>query len=71
MIIRSIASILFTLLSLSAEPLRLTSELWKSEAFRKSFNGSYRINARIEPTVDGDERKLLIDVSDLMAAGNP
>ena len=57
------------LVSKSAEPLPLSKDYWKSEAFRKAFNGSYRINARIEPYVDTKERELLVAVQVLMAKG--
>jgi len=36
----------------------------------KAFNGSYRIEARIEPSVSTEERGLLIQVQGLMAAGD-
>ncbi|MFT5906206.1 MAG: tetratricopeptide (TPR) repeat protein [Cryomorphaceae bacterium] len=53
----------------AAEPLPLSKEYWKSDAFRKAFNGSYRINARIEPFVDTKERDLLVAVQALMEKG--
>lgn len=54
----------------SAEPLPLSTSYWKDPTFLKSFNGSYRIEARIEPNVSTEERGLLIEVQNLMAAGN-
>jgi len=54
----------------SAEPLPLSTAYWKDPAFLKSFNGSYRIEARIEPNVTTEERGLLVEVQTLMAAGN-
>lgn len=54
----------------SAEPLPLSTSYWKDPAFLKSFNGSYRIEARIEPNVTTEERGLLVEVQHLMAAGN-
>ncbi len=54
----------------AAEPLALSKEYWKDEAFLKSFNGSYRINARIEPSVSTEERGLLVSVQPMMADGN-
>ncbi len=61
--------ILFTTsLVFSAEPLPLSSAYWKDPAFLKSFNGSYRIEARIEPSVTTEERGLLIEIQTLMAA---
>ena len=53
----------------AAEPLPLSQDYWKDEAFLKSFNGSYRINARIEPSVSSDERGMLVSIQKLMAAG--
>lgn len=53
----------------AAEPLPLSKSYWKDEAFLKSFNGSYRINARIEPTVSTAERGLLVSIQPLMEAG--
>ena len=54
----------------SAEPLPLSTAYWKDPAFLKSFNGSYRIEARIEPSVTTEERGLLVEIQTLMAAGN-
>lgn len=53
----------------AAEPLPLSQDYWKDEAFLKSFNGSYRINARIEPAVTTEERGLLVSIQKLMADG--
>ena len=53
----------------AAEPLPLSSEYWKDAGFLKSFNGSYRINARIEPAVSTEERGLLVSIQKLMADG--
>ena len=65
-----IISCLLSCVSVSAsEPLALSKDYWKDEAFLKSFNGSYRINARIEPSVSTDERGLLVSVQPLMADG--
>ncbi len=68
-LIRPIGLILFTTsLVFSAEPLPLSTSYWKDPAFLKSFNGSYRIEARIEPSVTTEERGLLIEIQTLMAA---
>ena len=56
-----------TCLVFGAEPLPLSSAYWKDPAFLKSFNGSYRIEARIEPPVSTEERGLLIEIQTLMA----
>jgi tetratricopeptide (TPR) repeat protein len=53
----------------STEPLPLSTSYWKDPAFLKSFNGSYRIEARIEPSVTTEERGLLVAVQKLMADG--
>ena len=58
------------LITNAADPLPLSKDYWKSDAFRKSFNGSYRINARIEPFVETKERELLVAVQTLMANGD-
>jgi len=58
-----------TSLGFSAEPLSLSTSYWKDPAFLKSFNGSYRIEARIEPSVSTEERGLLVEVQQLMADG--
>ncbi|WP_411826903.1 tetratricopeptide repeat protein [Luteolibacter sp. AS25] len=55
--------------ALSAEPLPLSSSYWKDPAFQKSFNGSYRIEARIEPNVSTEERGLLVKIQEYMADG--
>lgn len=52
-----------------AERMPLSTEYWKSEAFRKQFNGSYRINANIEPVLSSEERGLLVKMQELMAKG--
>ena len=53
----------------AAEPLPLTSSYWRDASFQKSFNGSYRIEARIEPSVSTEERGLLVEVQGLMEKG--
>lgn len=53
-----------------AEPLPLSTSYWRDPAFLKSFNGSYRIEARIEPVVTTEERGLLVEVQQLMAKDN-
>ncbi len=59
--------IMVTSSSFSAEPLPLSTAYWKDEAFLKSFNGSYRIEARIEPNVSTEERGILVEIQNLMA----
>jgi len=54
----------------AADPLPLSTSYWKDPAFLKSFNGSYRIEARIEPSITTEERGVLVEVQNLMAAGN-
>ncbi len=56
-----------TTLTQAAEPLPVSKAYWKSDSFRKAFNASYRINARVEPFVETKERGLLIEVQALMA----
>jgi tetratricopeptide (TPR) repeat protein len=68
--IAHIGLILLALPALASEPLPLSTSYWKDPAFLKSFNGSYRIEARIEPSVTTEERGLLVEVQNLMAAGN-
>lgn len=53
----------------SGEPLPLSKNYWKSDAFLKAFNGTYRINARIEPFVETKERELLVALQAMMAKG--
>jgi len=53
----------------AAEPLMLGKDYWQNDAFLKSFNGSYRINARIEPSVTSEERGLLVSIQPMMADG--
>lgn len=61
---------LFTAVPLpGAESLPLGTQYWKDESFRKSFNGSYRIEARIEPAVSSEVRGLLVEVQELMKTG--
>lgn len=64
-----VISLLLATFSDAVEPLPLSKSYWKDEAFLKSFNGSYRINARIEPAVTTAERGLLVSIQPLMAAG--
>lgn len=54
----------------AAEPLPLSTSYWKDASFQKSFNGSYRIEARIEPSVSTEERGLLVEVQGLMEKGD-
>lgn len=49
------------------QPLPLSTSYWNDPAFLRSFNGSYRIEARIEPTVTTEERGILVEVQELMA----
>lgn len=56
-------------MALGAEALPLATSFWRDPAFVKSFNGSYRIEARIEPTVSSEERGLLVEIQKLMADG--
>ena len=65
----SVLSVMLVTALGAAEPLPLSEDYWKDEAFLKSFNGSYRINARIEPTVSTEERGLLVSIQKLMADG--
>lgn len=60
---------LCSLTALSAAPLPLSTSYWKSPGFLKEFNGSYRINANIEPVLSSAERGLLVEMQDLMAKG--
>lgn len=53
-----------------AEPLPLSRQYWQDPSFLRSFNGSYRIEARIEPAVSTEERGLLVKVQKEMAAGD-
>lgn len=50
-----------------SEPLPLSTSYWRDPAFLKAFNGSYRIEARIEPNVTTEERGLLVEIQELMA----
>ncbi|SHJ36434.1 Tfp pilus assembly protein PilF [Rubritalea squalenifaciens DSM 18772] len=54
----------------AVDPLPVSKEFWKDPAFVSSFNGSYRINARIEPSLSGEERALLVKVQEEMKKGN-
>ena len=54
----------------AAEPLPLSTSYWKDPSFQKAFNGSYRIEARIEPTVSTAERGLLVEIQNLMKGGS-
>lgn len=53
----------------AAEPLALSKQYWQDGSFLKAFNGSYRVNARIEPTLTSSERALLVKVQGLMRSG--
>lgn len=59
----------FSVCLASAEPLPLASSYWNDPVFLKSFNGSYRIEARIEPSISTEERGILVEVQKLMADG--
>ena len=64
-----ILAFLFGSLSSLGQPLPVSTSYWKSEAFLKEFNGSYRINANIEPAPSSAERGLLVEMQTLMAKG--
>jgi tetratricopeptide (TPR) repeat protein len=64
-----ILAFLFGSLSSLGQPLPVSTSYWKSEAFLKEFNGSYRINANIEPAPSSAERGLLVEMQSLMAKG--
>ncbi len=49
-----------------SEPLPLSTSYWRDPPFLKAFNGSYRIEARIEPNVTSEERGLLVEIQELM-----
>ena len=53
---------------MAIEPLPISASYWKDPAFQKAFNGSYRIEARIEPSITGEQRAVLVKVQELMAA---
>lgn len=56
--------------ALSAAPkMPLSTSYWKSSGFLKEFNGSYRINANIEPILSSEERGELVAIQSLMAQG--
>lgn len=70
---------LFFVITLSAANIATTAEAakmplsksyWTSSAFLKDFNGSYRINANVEPSLSGDQRAELITIQSLMAKGD-
>lgn len=65
----SLCCMLLVGLAAAAEPLALSAAYWKDPAFQKSFNGSYRIEARIEPVVSSEERGLLVELQGLMEKG--
>ncbi|MBT8037436.1 MAG: tetratricopeptide repeat protein [Verrucomicrobiae bacterium] len=67
--VTSLPLFVFSMWLHAAEPIALSQDYWKDESFLKSFNGSYRVNARIEPTVNSEERGLLVSIQSLMAAG--
>lgn len=54
---------------MAAEPLPISKSYWKDPAFLKAFNGSYRIEARIEPSITTEQRGVLVKLQDLMADG--
>ena len=40
--------------------------MWKSESFIKAFTASYGIDSRIEPSINEEEKKVLVSVSEKM-----
>ncbi len=65
----SIALVCLTGVLHAAEPLPVSKDYWKSDSFLKEFNGSYRVNANIEPVLSGEVRAELVAMQKLMAAG--
>ncbi len=47
--------------------LSLSADYWNDQNFLKSFNSSYKINAHIEPTVNAEQRAVLVSIQGLMA----
>ncbi len=69
-VIFSFFSLALIQLSSAVEPLPISKNYWKSDAFLKSFNGSYRVNAKVEPYLETKERELLVSIQALMAKGD-
>lgn len=65
----SILSVAFIPICGAVEPLPISKNYWKSEAFLSSFNGSYRINSKVEPFLETNERELLVSIQPLMEKG--
>jgi tetratricopeptide (TPR) repeat protein len=40
--------------------------MWKSESFIKAFTASYGIDSRIEPSINEEEKKILVSISEKM-----
>jgi tetratricopeptide (TPR) repeat protein len=64
-----LSSILVKAQTVKIRPMAISKDFWKSEEFRKEFNGTYRINGNIEPSLSGDERAELLKMENLMAEG--
>jgi len=54
-------------IAFAAEPLPIAKSYWNDPAFTKSFNGTYRIEAKIEPQITTAERGVLLEIQKLMA----
>jgi len=68
--IRTFIFLTFIITSVNAQKLPLGKEFWTSKEFVKSFNGSYRVNAEIEPNLSTAERGLLIQIQEKMKVGS-
>ncbi|NNE90631.1 MAG: tetratricopeptide repeat protein [Verrucomicrobiales bacterium] len=66
----SVFTFLFFASFLHAQDPLPIDPLWKSDAFRKAFTGSYGIDARIEPKVTTEEKSVLDAVAGELANGD-
>ena len=51
----------------SAEPLEIPKELFRSPEFIKGFVGAYGFLSPVEPKIDAEESELLLDLADLFS----
>ena len=66
---RTIFLVALLLSNVSADPLKIPREQFRSPEFIKGFVGAYGFLSPVEPKVDREENELLADLADLFSDG--
>lgn len=69
MMIRSLFWFSIGLTSLTAEPLKVSRELFSTPEFKQRFVGSYGFLPAVEPKVDQEEARVIAELSEILSQG--